>query len=84
MANVSNETAGKSAPINPPRQPLSWGEKRDRRRRRRRVFEEALAWILVPALIYVGYLIVQGFGGIPKELVDFASEVWTALAGGRF
>ena len=70
--------------MDPPRQQLSWGEKRDRRRRRRRVFEEALAWILVPALVYVGYLIVQGFGGIPKELVDFASEVWTAVAGGRF
>jgi hypothetical protein len=84
LANVSNETAGKNARTSPPKQQLSWGEKRDRRRRRRRVFEETLAWILVPALIYVGYLIVQGFGGIPKELVDFASEVWTALAGGRF
>ncbi len=84
MANVSNETAGKDVLMTPPKQRLSWGEKRDRRRRRRRVFEEVLAWVLVPALIYVGYLIVQGFGGIPKELVEFASEVWTAVAGGRF
>lgn len=84
MANVSNESAGKNTHVDPPKQRLSWGEKRDRRRRRRRAFEEVLGWVLVPGLIYIGYLIVQGFGGIPKELVDFAGEIWTAVAGGRF
>ncbi|MCX7340088.1 MAG: hypothetical protein NT037_06125 [Hyphomicrobiales bacterium] len=62
---------------------LSWGEKRDRRRRRRKLFEEALGWILVPAMIYGGYLIVQSVGGIPKELQDFAVEVFNALTGAR-
>ncbi|MCX7325490.1 MAG: hypothetical protein NTZ14_13890 [Hyphomicrobiales bacterium] len=65
------------------KEPVSWGEKRDRRRRRRKLFEEALGWILVPAMIYGGYLILQAVGGIPKELQDFAVEVFSALTGAR-
>lgn len=84
MSRTRNDAAGNGVRMEPAKERMSWGEKRDRRRRRRRLFEEVLAWILVPALIYVGYLIVQSFGGIPKELVDFANEIWTALAGGRF
>lgn len=67
----------------PVKQKLTWGEKRDRRRKRRKVFEEVLGWILVPALIYVAYLIFNAVGGIPKELTDFASEVFSAATGGR-
>ena len=67
----------------PAKEKLSWGEKRERRRRRRKVFEEVLGWILVPALVYIAYLIFQAVGGIPKELQDFAIEVFSTVTGGR-
>ncbi len=67
------EPAQEQAP--PRRQKLSWFEKRDRRRRRRKVFEEVLGWILVPAFIYGIYLAVKAVGGIPKELIDFGNEL---------
>ena len=54
---------------------LSWFEKRDRRRRRRKVFEEVLGWILVPAFVYLIYLGVKAVGGIPKEVIDFGNEL---------
>ncbi|SEF93614.1 hypothetical protein [Bosea lathyri] len=57
------------------KQKLGWFEKRDRRRRRRKVFEEVLGWILVPAFIYLIYLGVKSIGGIPKELIDFGNEL---------
>jgi hypothetical protein len=76
LANQPQTTA-------PAKQKLTWGEKRDRRRRRRKVFEEVLGWILVPALIYAAYLIFQAVGGIPKELQDFAVEVFNTVTGGR-
>lgn len=56
-------------------QKLGWFEKRERRRRRRLVFEEVLGWILVPAFIYLIYLGVQAVGGIPRELIDFGREL---------
>ena len=58
-----------------PKQKLGWLEQRDRRRRRRKRFEEVLGWILVPAFIYLIYLGVKAVGGIPKELVDFGNEL---------
>jgi Fe2+ transport system protein B len=68
-------------PIQEPK--LSWLEKRDRRRRRRKVFEEVLGWILVPAILYLIYLGVQSVGGIPKELIDFGNElIGIAMKGG--
>ncbi len=67
-----------------PRTRLSWFEKRDRRRRRRKLFEEILGWILVPALIYLVYLGIRAVGGVPKEIVDFGNEiVGIVLKGGR-
>ena len=54
---------------------LGWFEKRDRRRRRRILFEEVLGWILVPAFVYLIYLGVQALGGIPKEAIDFGNEL---------
>jgi hypothetical protein len=66
----------------PTRQKLGWGEKRDKRRKRRKMFEEVLGWILVPALLYAAYLAFQAVGGIPKELTDFAAEVFATLTGG--
>ncbi|RDJ27588.1 hypothetical protein DWF00_11660 [Bosea caraganae] len=59
----------------PAKEKLSWLEKRDRRRRRRKLFEEILGWILVPAFVYMIYLGVKSVGGIPKELVDFGNEL---------
>lgn len=63
---------------------LSWLEKRDVRRRRRKTFEEVLGWILVPAFIYLIYLGVKSVGGIPKELIDFGNElIGIVMKGGR-
>ncbi|MGX1742304.1 hypothetical protein ACWIEX_12185 [Bosea sp. NPDC055353] len=71
-------------PARPAKEKLGWFEKRDRRRRRRKIFEEVLGWILVPALIYLIYLGVQAVGGIPKELIDFANEIIAiAMKGGK-
>jgi len=67
----------------PAKPKLSWGEKRDRRRRRRKLFEEALGWLLVPALLYGAYLAFQAVGGIPRELQDFGMEVFAMLMGSR-
>ncbi|KPH81166.1 MULTISPECIES: hypothetical protein [Bosea] len=76
------EPAPERAPAR--REKLSWFEKRDRRRRRRKVFEEVLGWILVPAFIYGIYLAVKAVGGIPKELIDFGNELIGILfKGGR-
>lgn len=67
-----------------PKQRLSWFEKRDRRRRRRKLFEEILGWILVPGLVYLVYLGVKAVGGVPKEIVDFGNEiVGILLKGGK-
>lgn len=73
-----------AAPARPKKEKLGWFEKRDRRRRRRKIFEEVLGWILVPAIIYLIYLGIQAVGGIPKEIVDFANEIFTmAMKGGK-
>lgn len=72
------------APARPPKQKLGWFEKRDRRRRRRIIFEEVLAWILVPAFLYLIYLGIKAVGGIPKEVRDFVGElVSIVLRGGK-
>ncbi|RYE34821.1 MAG: hypothetical protein EOP23_03110 [Hyphomicrobiales bacterium] len=72
------------APARPTKEKLGWFEKRDRRRRRRKIFEEVLGWILVPAFIYLIYLGFQAIGGIPKELTDFANElIAIAMKGGK-
>ena len=77
----TNMQAEPAAPASKPR--LSWGEKRDRRRNRRRLFEEVLGWILVPAILYGAYLMVQAAGGIPKEVQDIIGEVFAAITGAR-
>ena len=67
-----------------PKEKLGWFEKRDRRRRRRKIFEEVLGWNLVPAFGYLIYLGVQAVGGIPKELIEFANElIAIAMKGGK-
>ncbi|AMJ59899.1 hypothetical protein [Bosea sp. PAMC 26642] len=74
LAAQANEPAPHS-PVGASRQRPGWFEKRDRRRRRRKMFEEVLGWILVPAFIYLIYLGVKAVGGIPKELIDFGNEL---------
>lgn len=69
------EPMPETAPVGSTREKLSWFEKRDRRRQRRKRFEEILGWILVPAFIYLGYLAFQAVGGVPKEIVDFVNEL---------
>ena len=64
-----------TAPARPKKEKLGWFEKRDRRRRRRKIFEEVLGWILVPAFFYLGWLAYQAVGGVPKEIVDFGNEL---------
>lgn len=80
---LNEDAQGQAKAVAPAKEKLSWGEKRDRRRRRRKIFEEVLGWILVPALLYIGYLIFEAVGGIPKELQEFAREVFSALTGSR-
>ena len=78
----TSAAAGQS--VRPRKQKLGWFEKRDRRRRRRVVFEEVLAWILVPAFLYMIYWGIKAMGGIPKEVRDFAGElVSIVLRGGK-
>ena len=81
---VQEATAKPAAPARPKKEKLGWFEKRDRRRRRRKIFEEVLGWILVPAFVYLIYLGVQSIGGIPKELIDFGNElIAMAMKGGK-
>jgi hypothetical protein len=58
-----------------PKARLGWLEKRDRRRRRRKLFEEVLGWIMVPGLVYLAYLGIKAIGGVPREIVDFGNEL---------
>ena len=82
LAHAAEPAPERPAPAR--REKLSWFEKRDRRRRRRKAFEEVLGWILVPAFIYGIYLAVKAVGGIPKELIDFGNElIGIVFKGGR-
>jgi hypothetical protein len=81
---MSNEAAdGAAQQVAPAKHKLSWGEKRDRRRRRRLAFEEILGWILVPAILYGAYLVVQAMGGIPPAAIDFLHEVVGSFMSSR-
>lgn len=44
-------------------QRLTWRERRWERRRRRRVFEEALGWLLVPVILVGSYWLVTAVLG---------------------
>lgn len=58
-----------------PKEKLGWFEQRAQRRRRRKVFEEVLGWILVPGFLYLIWLGYQAIGGVPKEIIDFGQEL---------
>ena len=82
LAHAAEPAPEQAAPAR--KEKLSWFEKRDRRRRRRKLFEEVLGWILVPAFIYLIYLGGKAVGGIPKELIDFGNELLSlVMKGGR-
>lgn len=85
MSETPAPTSTQASPTARPRKKrLGWFEKRDRRRRRRVIFEEVLAWILVPAFVYLIYWGIKAMGGVPKELRDFAGElVSIVLRGGK-
>lgn len=71
------------APVQARREKLGWLEKRERRRRRRVLFEEVLGWILVPAFLYLLYLGYKAVGGVPKEIVDFGNELVGIVMKGK-
>jgi hypothetical protein len=50
---------GPLEPTPPPKAKLTWREKRWERRRKRRVFEEVLGWILVPVILIGLYWAVK-------------------------
>ena len=72
------------APASPPspRKP-TWREKRWQRRRRRKLFEEVLGWILVPIILVALYWAVKGglnaAGTSPSAVVQ---AVKTLISGG--
>jgi hypothetical protein len=76
------EAPAEAAPAPVPRK--GWFEKRRERRKKRRLFEEVVAWIFVPALIYGCYLLYQASGGLPPAAFEFLGEMTSmALRGGR-
>jgi hypothetical protein len=60
----------------------TWREQRWERRRRRRVGEEILAWILVPVILLGGFWAVKAslaaFGTTPTGLIE---NIRTAVSG---
>ena len=71
------------APIAAPRAKKSWREQRWERRRRRLWFEEALAWVLVPAIVVGCYYVVNAtlaaLGTSPAAIMDGISMVTSLL-----
>jgi hypothetical protein len=68
-------------PVQPPK--LTWREKRWQRRRRRKLFEEILGWILVPIILVALYWAVKGglnaAGTSPSAVVQ---AIKTLISGG--
>lgn len=60
---------------------LTWREKRWQRRRRRKLFEEILGWILVPIILVAGYWAVVGglnaAGTSPSALIAGIRQLLT-------
>ncbi|HKG83472.1 MAG TPA: hypothetical protein VKB16_10035 [Beijerinckiaceae bacterium] len=79
------ETAPAPAPPAPlpaaPPQRLTWREKRWQRRRRRRLFEEVLGWILVPIIVVACYWAVKAglnaAGTSPSALIAGIRQLLT-------
>ncbi|HEU6441014.1 MAG TPA: hypothetical protein VFF38_01530 [Microvirga sp.] len=66
-----------------PRPKLSWREQRELRRRRRIWFEEILGWVLVPAIIFGCYWLVNvglaAMGTSPEALMEGLKTITDAL-----
>jgi uncharacterized membrane protein len=64
---------------------LTWREQRWQRRRRRKVFEEVLGWILVPIILIAGYwAVVAGLnaaGTSPSALIAGIRQLMTGGGG---
>lgn len=66
-----------------PKPKLSWREKRERRRRRRVWFEEILGWILVPAILFGCYWLLNAglaaMGSSPQAIMEGLKTITDAL-----
>ena len=76
--------AGACAPAPPaPARKLSWREKRWQRRRRRRLFEEILGWILVPVICVALYWAVRaGLNAAGTSPTAVIQAIKTLVSGG--
>ena len=71
------------APAVPARR-KSWREQRWERRRRRRLFEEVLGWILVPTIVFGLYWAVEaGLGALGTSPRALVQGIQTILANYR-
>ena len=86
MTAETQESPVETAPAQPDPAPttapqLTWREKRWQRRRRRRMFEEMLGWILVPIILVAGYwAVVAGLnaaGTSPSALIAGIRQLMT-------
>lgn len=80
---MANQTLDDQQPVAPAKPKLTGWERREMRRRSRRRFEEIMGWILVPAIIYIGYLAYQAVGGIPEEWISPLVDIFNTLLGRR-
>jgi hypothetical protein len=73
-------------PARPPKHKKSWREQRWERRRRRRLFEEVLGWILVPLILIAGYWGVKSglaaLGTTPTALIEGIKTAISSRGGG--
>jgi hypothetical protein len=71
------------APVAAPRPKKTWREQRWERRRRRLWLEEALGWVLVPAIVIGCYYVVNGtlnaLGTSPAAIMEGISLIASAL-----
>ena len=62
----------------PQAQKLTWREKRWERRRKRRMFEEVLGWILVPVILIALYWAVKaGLSALGTSPSAVIQALWT-------
>lgn len=80
---MSNESVEDQRPVVTAKPKLAGWERREKRRKSRKRFEEVLGWIIVPALIYVAYLAYQAVGGIPEEWISPLTDIFHALLNRR-
>ena len=81
MTAETDEPAAQAPTPAAPAQELTWREKRWQRRRRRKLFEEILGWILVPIILVACYwAVVAGLnaaGTSPSALIAGIRQLMT-------